>query len=287
MTDLLGYEGKVCVVTGAASGIGKAICEKLLSLDAKVYGLDLKEPDYEGVHYVKVNLGEKNSIDEAFRRLPDKIDAFFAAAGIPADKRFPFEMVFHVNFTSNKYMMDAYLLDRMKKGGAIAIISSMAGANWDKYMEEYKDIADAAGWEETAAKLQEKDLAHTSENAPYQLSKRAVIYYAMKMVKDFGQRGVRINVLMPGSTLTPMTQKVLDEGLGEELLKTDGVAGRLADVREMAEPMIFLNSNMASFITANILQGDCGYFMMDYVGVQDNDHFYDYKIFNGESDGKI
>lgn len=280
MKDYFGYAGKVCVVTGAASGMGRAICQELLTLDAKVYGLDLMEPDDERIHYIKVNLGEKSSIDEAFAKLPEKIDCFFAAAGIAANKKFSFEMIFHVNFTSNKYMMDTYLLDRMARDGAVAVISSMAGANWDKYMDEYKDIADAEGWEETAARLGGRDLSHTSESAPYQLSKRAMVYYSMKMVKAFGEKGVRINVLMPGSTLTPMTQKLMEEGLADELIKTDGVAGRLADVREMAEPMIFLNSRMASFLTGNILLGDCGYYMMDYVGIEKNYHFYDYKIFD-------
>ena len=41
MKDYLGYKDKICVVTGAASGMGKATCEILLDLGAKVYAMDL------------------------------------------------------------------------------------------------------------------------------------------------------------------------------------------------------------------------------------------------------
>lgn len=84
---------------------------------------------------------------------------------------------------------------------------------------------------------------------------------------------------MPGSTLTAMTEKMIADGLKEELLKTDGVAGRLADVQEMVKPLLFLNSEMATFLTGNILLGDFGFYMMDYVGIQSNDHYYDFSVF--------
>ena len=43
------YQNKVCVVTGAASGIGKALCEKLVALGAQVYALDRNKADIEGL----------------------------------------------------------------------------------------------------------------------------------------------------------------------------------------------------------------------------------------------
>lgn len=279
MKDYFGYHGQICVVTGAASGMGKATCIMLQELGAEVYGMDLVKPDLDGIHYISVDLSKKESIDEAFRQIPDQIDAFFAAAGIAGSGRFPFERVFHVNFTANKYMFDTYLMERMRRKGAVAVISSMAGANWDVYGDEYKNIADAEGWEETEKELNKLDLGNVSDVQAYQLSKRAINYYCMKKIKDFGEKDVRINVLMPGSTLTPMTQKLMEDGLADELIKTDGVAGRLADVREMVEPFVFLNSNMASFLTGNMLFGDCGYYMMDKVGVQGNNNFYNFRIF--------
>ncbi len=280
MKDYLGYKDKVCVVTGAASGMGRAICEDLLHLGAKVYGLDIAAPKNSEINYVNVDLGRKESIDKAFELLPQKIDRLFLAAGIAADERFSFETVVNVNFTSNKYILDSYVPQRMGKNGAVAVISSMAGACWKEYLSEYIDVADAGSWEEAESQLEKLRKDFVADGVSYVFAKRAVVYYAMKKVKEFGEKGIRINALLPGSTLTPMTERMIEQGLKEELLKTDGVAGRLAEVREMAEPTLFLNSEMASFLTGNILFGDFGFYMMDYVGTKSNDHYYDFPTLN-------
>ena len=54
MKDYLGYTGKVCVVTGAASGMGKATAEMLVDLGAMVYALDWAEVKVEGKDYLIV-----------------------------------------------------------------------------------------------------------------------------------------------------------------------------------------------------------------------------------------
>ena len=57
------YQNKVCVVTGAASGIGKALCEKLVALGAQVYALDRNKADIEGLSaFVETDLSDKESI---------------------------------------------------------------------------------------------------------------------------------------------------------------------------------------------------------------------------------
>lgn len=279
MKDYLNYKDKICVVTGAASGIGRCLCEELIHLGAEIYGLDIIDPQMKGIHYIKVNLEFQKSIDEAFELIPDKIDKLFLVAGISADKRFSFETVFHVNFTANQYILDYYALKKMNSNGAIAIISSMAGVYWKEYIYEYQNIADMNGWDAVNVELEKLNKKHMVDGASYILSKRAIIYHAMKKIKVFGEHNIRINVLLPGSTLTAMTKKMIADGLKEELLKTDGVAGRLADVQEMVKPLLFLNSEMATFLTGNILLGDFGFYMMDYVGIQSNDHYYDFSVF--------
>ena len=58
MKDYLGYEGKVCVVTGAASGVGEAITEALVDLGAIVYALDRNPVKVPGIkEFIQVNLG--------------------------------------------------------------------------------------------------------------------------------------------------------------------------------------------------------------------------------------
>lgn len=83
MKDYLGYTGKVCVVTGAASGMGKATAEMLVDLGARVYALDWAEVKVEGITaYLHTDLSKKESIDAAFAQIPDHIDCYFGIAGV-------------------------------------------------------------------------------------------------------------------------------------------------------------------------------------------------------------
>ena len=92
------YQNKVCVVTGAASGIGKALCEKLVALGAQVYALDRNKADIEGLSaFVETDLSDKGSIDAAFGVLPQVIDRFFGVAGL-SGARTSYWLTFTVNF---------------------------------------------------------------------------------------------------------------------------------------------------------------------------------------------
>jgi NAD(P)-dependent dehydrogenase (short-subunit alcohol dehydrogenase family) len=87
MKDYFGYADTVCVITGAASGMGKAATEMLVDLGAKVYALDVNEVTTPGIAgFVPVNLGEKAAIDAAFSNLPDRFDKFFGVAGFSGVK---------------------------------------------------------------------------------------------------------------------------------------------------------------------------------------------------------
>ena len=103
--DLLGYKNKICVVTGAASGMGKACTEELTALGAKVYALDIVPVATEGIcASVKVNMGDRASIDEAFAHLPEQIDRFFGFAGVSGEKTSPKETI-SINYLGNKYII--------------------------------------------------------------------------------------------------------------------------------------------------------------------------------------
>ena len=68
MKDYFGYQGQIAVVTGAASGMGKATTEMLVDLGAKVYALDWQKVEVDGIEkYIHVDLSQKESIDQAFQ----------------------------------------------------------------------------------------------------------------------------------------------------------------------------------------------------------------------------
>lgn len=141
------YQNKVCVVTGAASGIGKALCEKLVALGAQVYALDRNKADIEGLSaFVETDLSDKGSIDAAFGVLPQVIDRFFGVAGL-SGARTSYWLTFTVNFIANKYMTDTYLEKRIPSGGSIAYVTSCGGLMWEKWRKEYVKVMDCKTWD--------------------------------------------------------------------------------------------------------------------------------------------
>ena len=259
MKDYFGYADKVRVITGAASGMGKAATEMLVDLGARVYALDMNEVAIPGIaQFIKVNLGEKASIDEAFKQLPERIDRFFGVAGLSGVKT-DYHVTVTVNFIANKYMTEEYLDKRVVPGGAIAYITSTGGVNWEKYQWEYKKLLNADGWEAMTQELHKLAPADGFRPFAYVLSKRVMNAYAASKVVHFAKKNIRINCVLPASTNTGMKGEFAQLVGGEaNLIKQSGIAGRLAESREMAEPLVFLNSGMASFLTGTRLLVDYG-----------------------------
>lgn len=261
MKDYFGYAGKVCVVTGAASGMGKATTEMLVDLGAEVYALDWVEVTVPGIkRYVHVNLGEKASIDAAFAQLPNEIDRFFGIAGVSGMKT-DYITTVKINFISNKYMIEEYLTKRMKDGGAVAFIISSGGLRWEKpdNRRELQGVVEAKTYEDTVAELERRHLHTAPGPLGYVFSKRAMCYLVAWHVATFGQRKIRINAVLPGPTQSGMTDEFAAmKGGMDKLLESSGFAGRLATSAEMAAPIVFLNSDMASYISGELLGVDFG-----------------------------
>jgi NAD(P)-dependent dehydrogenase (short-subunit alcohol dehydrogenase family) len=259
MKDYFGYADKVCVLTGAASGMGKAATEMLVELGARVYALDANEVTVPGIaDFVPVNLSDKAAIDAAFENLPDRIDKFFGVAGLSGVKT-DYHTTVTVNYIANKYMTEEYLDSRVVRGGAIAYITSTGGTHWKGYRWEYKKLLEARSWEAMTAELGK--IAPPDGFGPfaYVLSKRCMNAYAASKVVHFAEKEIRVNALLPASTNTGMRTEFAElVGSEENLIKQTGLAGRLAESREMAEPLVFLNSDMASFITGCRLMVDYG-----------------------------
>ncbi|MBQ6525595.1 MAG: SDR family oxidoreductase [Clostridia bacterium] len=250
MTDTsLGYKGKVCVVTGASSGMGRATVELLVAMGAKVYTLQRRECDVPGIEQsIATNLSDKDSIDAAFAQLPKHIDCFFGVAGLSGAKT-DYMTTFNCDYTANWYITETYLKKRMSAGGSIVYVSSTAGLNWLKYKKEEEKVLKAKTWKKV-----EKSVAKLAKISPstfaYMYAKRCISYYAAKQSVELGKLGIRVNNVMPGSTDTGMKDEFEKMAGGEEaLLKEAGTAGRLATSEEMAWPIVFLGSPVASFVS--------------------------------------
>lgn len=249
MKNYFGYEGKVCVVTGASSGMGKATVEMLVDLGANVYALDLNPCTINGIkEFIKCDLANKKEIDEAFKKIPEHIDSFFGVAGLSGAKT-DYRTTFDCNYTANMYITLNYLKNRMSKGGSIVYCTSTAGLEWKRFKKEQNKVVHAKTWEEVE-EVTRKLASSAPATFAYMYSKRCLSQFACEQAVEFAKLGIRINNVLPASTDTGMKQEFQDMiGSEKELIAQAGLAGRLASPEEMAYPMVFLNSEMSSFIS--------------------------------------
>lgn len=259
MKDYFGYQGKVCVVTGAASGMGKAAAEMLVDLGAEVYGLDWAEVRVAGIkQYIHTDLSQKDSIDQAFAELPQHIDCFFGIAGVSGSKT-DFMTTTKIDLISNKYICEEVLPNRMSAGGSIGFITSTGGNGWEQEGNKnvYLPIVQAKGWDGAVDALGKTVLPHLPGTLAYPFSKLAMNYYTIQLQAEYAPKGIRVNAVLPGSTDTGLKDEFTTMAGGEEaLLSHTGYAHRLAEPREMAEPLVFLCSPMASYISGELLRVD-------------------------------
>lgn len=267
MKDYFGYEGKVCVVTGAASGVGKAITEALVDVGAVVYALDRNEVDVPGIkEYIRIDLGSRGSIDDVFEnKLPHSFDQFFGIAGVSGETT-PNKVTITINFVSNQYIFSKYLPSRLPDGAAVLICSSVGANRWYDPVNrpELEALCHAKDWDDAMRLL---DIICTDDlpcGQAYTFSKRVLAYFTMEMAYKFVPRKIRVNSLKVGNANTGLMKEFrerfmrLHPGTTEEDYdKANGLSG-MAECYQMAEPALFLNSNMASYITGVELLVDSG-----------------------------
>jgi NAD(P)-dependent dehydrogenase (short-subunit alcohol dehydrogenase family) len=255
LIEMWGYQGKTVVVDGAASGMGLATTKFLLDLGAEVYALDIKECPAPVKKYIKTDLGNKESIDATVASIPGEVRALFCCAGLPGAP-FPDADVVKVNFLGHRHLIES-LIPRMKPGeGAIAIISSMAGMMWRFHGLYYQGLLDTKTFEEGVAWIEANSVKiKTIPGGSYSFSKECICAYGKAKAAELAPRGIRLNVLNPTTTATPMLE-YFQRNVGEILNRYK--VTRWATPEEMAYPLVFLNSSMASFISGQELTVDEG-----------------------------
>ena len=248
------YEGKRVVVSGGGgAGMGAAAVEGLAELGAEIHVLDLKEPPIAVASYQSADLRDPDAVAAAIEKIGGRIDALFNCAGLPGA---PFSDVdtMLVNFAAPRHLA-SLVAPHMTNGGAIASISSTAGSGYlltlDKWLPlvATPDFATAKEWIES----------HPEEIAGgYGPSKEALIIWTMYAALDFASQSVRLNCISPGPTDTPM-MPAFESMAGPKLIDlfAQGL-GRRATPAEQAWPMIFLNSDAASYISGENLNTDGG-----------------------------
>jgi len=250
------YDGKRVVVSGGGGGgMGAAATTELANLGAEIHVIDLKEPPVPVASHQVVDLRDPDATAAAIENIGGTLHALFNCAGLPGP---PFSDVdtMLVNFAAMRHLAEL-CADRMTDGGAICSISSGAGMGYLQQIEKWMPLMQTEGFAGAKAWCEANPEAITSGYAP---SKEAIILWTHYAAREFMQRDVRVNVISPGPTDTPMMPAFEDHS-GKELVDTFTlVTGRRSTPEEQAYPMIFLNSDAASYITGENLNTDGGMF---------------------------
>ncbi len=253
MTDLLRYDGKRTIVTGAASGMGAETARLVLARGGEVYALDVKEPTVEVTKFLRTDLSDPASIDAAVESIGGPVHALFNCAGLP--NTFPGQQVFRVNFLGHRHLTEQ-VLPLMPAGSAIASVSSVGGMNFLAHMGELAELCTITDFDDAVVWCEARD---ELINDGYALSKEALIYYTMLRSTDVLKRGVRINCISPGPTDTAM-MPAFEQAMGKDYMAAfPKPIGRNGRAEEMAYPLVFLNSDGASYISGHNLMVDGGF----------------------------
>ena len=237
---------KVCLVTGAGRGIGRAISTLFVQQGAIVYANDNREGAVEewagelaadirgNVIPVCFDITDADAIKQAVVRMRSekkKIDVLVNNAGIAYNERIGMisrehvEQMFKINVFAVIEMIQ--LVSRLmmrQKSGSIINISSMVGVKGDK------------------------------GQTAYSATKGAVVAITKSAAKELAPFGIRVNSVAPGLTETAMFRETREEHLKERIGNIG--MGRLGRPEDIANACLFLASDRADYVTGQIIGVD-------------------------------
>lgn len=248
MINPFSIEGKTILVTGAASGMGKAAaltCSKMgakvIAVDFNAEGLANTMSELEGGEHQSfaINLADESTWEELLGG-NFVLDGIASCAGIANMNPFSFvskqefDKVFGVNFFG-PVLLVKYLLKKKKlnKEASVVFVSSVDGPK----------------------------VVHAG-NSVYSASKNALVGMSRNMAVDLAPKKIRVNCVLPGTTDTPLirTANVTEEQLAENTnafpLK------RFGTPQDMANAIVYLLSDASSFVTGTELVVDGGYSLL-------------------------
>ncbi|HKA14182.1 MAG TPA: SDR family NAD(P)-dependent oxidoreductase [Myxococcota bacterium] len=245
-------EGRVAVITGAASGIGAACARRFAEEGAVIAGLDVQKPVDDGWDGVLaatpdsmfregLDVRDEARVEAAIEGVRDRygrIDALVNAAGVGGGglahelSEEEWDRVVDINMKGS-FLVAKHVLRAMVAQGSGSIVH----------------VASVEGLEGMSASL------------PYNASKGGVVLMTRNMAIDYGSLGIRVNCVCPGLIETPLTALLRTDalrGVGEQM-RSWHILNRPGRPEEVANCALFLVSDEASFVTGHALVVDGGW----------------------------
>jgi NAD(P)-dependent dehydrogenase (short-subunit alcohol dehydrogenase family) len=245
MNNPFSLENKTILITGAASGIGRAAAIQCAEMGAKVIMVDLNEEGLKEsqniigqteTEYCALDLTDLDKLEEMVSSLP-KLDGVVSNAGIVLSLLAKFseakdmERIFKINTFSHINLIQQLIAQKkLNKGASIVFTSSMSGV--------YCGLAGGS---------------------LYGATKSAILGYTKALAIELAPRGVRVNTIHPGMIETPLTNGT---ALSKELLEEDAKnypLGRYGKPEEIAYSIVYLLSDATVWMTGSQLLIDGGY----------------------------
>ena len=241
-----GLEGQRIVVTGASSGIGAATVEFLSAGGAAIVTMDRFPLPAHLValsdQHIVVDLSDPGSIDLAVAHLDGEIDALCNVAGVPGTAD-PVQVV-AVNILAVRHLTES-LVDRIRTGGAIVNVASIAGAQWMDNLAEVRGLLHTSSFEDGAAWARDRPMDGARA---YNFSKECVIVFTMTNCLRWWDRGIRVNSVSPGPVDTP----ILDDfraSMGHDRIEgAIAMVGRAGTPKDVAPAIAFLAGRAAPWV---------------------------------------
>ncbi len=244
--------GKIAIVTGGASGIGKAISKTLAECGAKVCIADIKEAEKtlpeigeSSIVIIRTDVSNPESVKEMVERVIShfgKVDILINAAGwdeikffLETDPAF-WEKVISINYKgvlNTTFFTLPHMVKR--KYGVIVNISSDAGR------------------------------VGSSGEAVYSGCKAGVIAFSKSIAREHAKDNIRVNVVCPGPTETPLLDSIQKSETGKKIISSMEKyipLRRLGKPEDIAPIVAFLSSDMASYITGQVISVSGGLTMV-------------------------
>jgi NAD(P)-dependent dehydrogenase (short-subunit alcohol dehydrogenase family) len=234
-------DGKVCVITGTASGIGAESARMFEAEGATVVGVDLS-PDSPGALALEADVTDEEQVRGVYERVREqfgRVDVLFNNAGINPDDDTTvtettldsWQRVQDVN-TKSVFLCCKHGIPHLLESGGGSVINTAS----------FVAVMGAA-----------------VSQISYSASKGAVLSLSRELGVEFAGRGVRVNALCPGPVNTPLLQELFandPERAAKRLVHIP--MGRFGEPEEIASAAVFLASDESSFITASTFLVDGG-----------------------------